>query len=116
MPAEQSTGRAGARPALALFFGTWAAAIALAPGFPLKALLAAPAAAIPALWWSISRPARWLAVFFAAALLLPPLPIPIGDSGPHPALAVAAIGLLAGLLWLKEWSFTPTVLNAALIT
>jgi O-antigen ligase len=97
-------------------FGTWAAAIAVAPTLSLKAILAAPAAAIPALWWSLSRPARWMAIFFAASLLLPPLPIPIGDSGPHPALAIAAIGLLAGLLWLNDWSFTPTVLNAALIT
>jgi hypothetical protein len=116
MPAEQSTGRASPKPAFALIFGAWAAAIALAPTFPAKALLAAPAAAIPALWWSLTRPARWLAVFFAAALLLPPLPIPIGDSGPHPALAAAAVGIFAGLLWLRDWSFTPTFLNAALFT
>ena len=26
---------------------------------------------------------------------MPPLPIPIGDTGPHPALAVVALGLFA---------------------
>ena len=107
-----------ARPAwwMAALFGVWAAAIALAPGLPLKAALAAPAVIAPALWWTLQNPARWLALFFGAALLLPPLPIPLGDSGPHPALLFAAMGLLAGLLWLAEWQFLPTGLNAAFLT
>jgi hypothetical protein len=86
-----------------LFFGLWAAAIALAPSFPVKAFLAAPAVLLPIAWWTFQSPVRWLACFFAAALLLPPLPIPIGDSGPHPCLLLAAAGLSAGLLWLPEW-------------
>lgn len=116
MPTELSTGKAGPRLILPLFFGAWAAAIAVAPSLIMKAALAAPAMAIPVLWWSLARPARWVAVFFAAALLLPPLPIPIGDSGPHPALVIAAIGLFAGLLWFNDWSFRPTSLNGALVT
>src|SRR4051794_4448579 len=85
------------------FLGVWAAAIALAPAWKSKAILIAPAIAIPALWWTVAKPARWVGLFLLAALLLPPLPFPIGDSGPHPALIVAAIGLFAGLLRLREW-------------
>jgi hypothetical protein len=101
---------------LPLVFGAWAAAIALAPGLPWKALLAAPAVIAPLLWWTLRSPSRWLALFFAAALLLPPLPIPLGDSGPHLAMPLAALGLLAGVLWLAEWQVVPTGLNAAFVT
>ena len=94
-------------------FGAWAAAIAVAPGIAAKAVLAAPALILPALWWTLQNPARWLALFFAAALLMPPLPIPIGDSGPHPSLLFAAFGLFAGGLWLTDWRIVPTSLNAA---
>jgi hypothetical protein len=106
------------RPAwwLPALFGGWAAAIALARSLPLKAVLVAPAVLAPALWWTLQNPARWLALFFGAALLLPPLPIPIGDSGPHPSLLFAALGLLAGVLWLAEWRIVPTGLNAAFVT
>src|ERR1700693_724437 len=83
----------------ALAFGSWAAAIAIAPDFTTKAVLAAPAVLAPLLWWTLYKPARWLALFFAAPLLLPPLPIPIGDSGPHPCLIFAGLGLFAG--WLR---------------
>ncbi len=99
-----------------LFFGVWAAAIALAPGVPAKAALAAPAVIVPVLWWTLQNPARWLALFFGAVLLLPPLPIPIGDSGPHPGLLFAALGLLAGILWLAEWRIVPANVNAAFVT
>ena len=107
-----------ARPAwwMPALFGVWAAAIALAPGLPLKAALAAPAVIAPVLWWTFQNPGRWLALFCGAAILLPPLPIPLGDSGPHPALLFAAMGLLAGVLWLAEWRFLPTGLNAAFMT
>src|ERR1035438_863694 len=95
--------------------GFWAAAIALPPGLPAKALLAAPAALVPFVWWTFSTPARWLTVFLAVALLTPPLPIPIGDSGPHLCLAVASLGLFAGLLWLPEWRFVPSGLASAFV-
>jgi hypothetical protein len=82
----------------------------------MKAALAAPAAILPVLWWTLRSPVRWLALFFGAVLLLPPLPIPIGDSGPHPGLLFAALGLFAGVLWLAEWHVVPTGLNAAFVT
>ena len=97
-------------------FGAWAAAIAIAPDFTTKAVLAAPAVLAPLLWWTLYKPARWLALFFAAALLLPPLPIPIGDSGPHPCLIFAGLGLFAGLLRLADWRISPSGLAAAFTT
>ena len=99
-----SAGAARVRPyAAGALFGVWAAAIALAPGVAAKAALAAPAVTIPTAWWLLRTPHRWVTLFFAAALLLPPLPIAMGDSGPHPCLVLAAFGLLAGVLCLGDW-------------
>ena len=98
-----------------LALGGWAAAIAVAPAFAAKAILAAPAILLPLVLWTLHRPARWIAAFFASALLLPPLPIPIGDSGPHPCLLFAALGLFAGMLWMAEWSVPATSLNGAFL-
>jgi hypothetical protein len=66
--------------------------------------------------WLLAGRTRWVAVFFCATILLPPFPIAFGNSGPHPAVVVALIGLFAGLLYLREWrlSFTP-VTNAILL-
>lgn len=100
---------------LGLVFGGWAAAIALAPSAEMKAALAAPPVALPATWWIFQRPARWLMVFFASALLLPPLAAPIGNSGPHPSLLIAAIGLVAGLVWLPDWRIPANALTARFI-
>ncbi len=84
-------------------FGGYAAAIALAPGWRTKALLTAPAVFIPLAWWVLGTPYRWLTLFFAAALLLPPLPVALGDSGPHVCLLFAGFGLIAGLVCLRDW-------------
>jgi len=118
-----SNGGAGIQPAsststllAALALGGWAAAIATAPSPIAKALLASGAVLLPLAWWTLHKPARWLACFFAAALLLPPLPIPLGDSGPHPCLLFAALGLFSGMLWLGEWRIAPTSLTCALAT
>jgi len=89
-----------AAPALA---GGYAAAIALAPRPAVALALAAPLAAVPFAYWAILKRDRWLTLFFAAALLLPPLPFGLGNSGPHPALVFVALGLLAGLLSPREW-------------
>lgn len=78
--------------------GIWAAAIALAPGLGMKAALAAPAVLIPLVWWILAAEQRWIFVFLCAAALLPPLPVALGDSGPHLCLLLAATGLFAGLL------------------
>ena len=102
--------------AWAVLTGAWAAAIAVAPGLGAKAVLAAPAALVPFAWWTLGRPSRWLAAFLGAALLLPPLPIAIGNSGPHPALLLAAWGVFCGLVWLREWRFRWSGVNAAMLT
>jgi O-antigen ligase len=99
----------------ALLFGCWAAAIAVAPSLTVKALLAAPAAIAGTVWWTIQRPGRWVALFFAAALLLPPLPIPIGNSGPHPSMIFAVLGIFCGVLWLSEWRVPASNLNGAFV-
>ena len=97
-----------------LLLGTWAAAIAVAPGLPLKLMLALPAVLLPVAFWTLESPGRWIPCFLAAALLLPPLPIALGDSGPHVCLYFAAIGLLAGALWLPQWRIPHSALNGAL--
>ena len=51
-------------------------------------------------------------MFFAAALLLPPLPIALGDSGPHACLLIAGVGLLLGDVS-RHWRIRPCSLNAA---
>src|SRR5260370_10472671 len=82
----------------------------------MKAALLVPAILAPLLWWTLQGPTRWLALFFGAALLLPPLPIPLGDSGPHPSMLFAGLGMFAGVLWLRDWHVAPTGLNAAFVT
>jgi hypothetical protein len=107
--------RALLRPYLAAAsLGAWAAAIALAPGLPVKLVLAAPAVAIPVVWWTLRLPHRWLTLFFATALLLPPLPVSIGDSGPHLSLVFAGLGILAGALWIRDWRIELAGLGAPL--
>jgi O-antigen ligase len=58
---------------------------------------------------------RWPTAFLVAALLLPPLPLPWGDSGVHPAILVAAVGLWLGVLRLRQWTLRLTLLSAALL-
>jgi hypothetical protein len=94
---------------VAVALGGWAAAVAFRP------VLAIPVAALLLVWWALRSSTRWLALFLGAALLLPPLPIPIGDSGPHPSLVFAPMGLFAGALWAAEWRFRTSSLTLALI-
>ncbi len=98
-----------------LLLGLWAAAIALAPGAAMKLALAAPAVILPVSIWAIETPSRWILCFFAAALLLPPLPIAFGDNGPHPSLWVAALGLLVGVFRLSEWRPATSEVHRALL-
>lgn len=99
-----------AAPALA---GAYAAAIALAPKPAVAFALAAPMAAVPLAYFAILKRDRWLTMFFAAALLLPPLPLGLGNSGPHPALVFVMLGLLAGMFRLDEWRAPSAPLNRA---
>src|SRR6185312_4159092 len=86
-----------------LALGLFSAAVALAPNPWLKLALIAPAIAAGIAWWAILRPHRWLALFFLLLLLTPPLPLPLGDSGVHTAPVFAALGILVGLLRMKDW-------------
>lgn len=101
--------------AAAALCGLWAAAIAVTPSLTGKAILAAPAALIPLAWWTILRPGRWIALFLATALLLPPLPIPIGDTGPHVAILFAALGALAAAIHVRQWRVDLNGPGAALV-
>jgi len=79
--------------------GLTAALIAVVPSLAVKAAVCAAVAAIPLFWWMLREPGRWLALFFLSALLLPPLPVDIGDAGPHIALLFAGCGLLIGAIY-----------------
>ena len=103
------------RPRLAAagLLGVWAAAVAVAPTVETKLLIGAPAVLLAFSCWTIAAPARWLAGFLAAALLLPPLPVAWGDSGPHVCLFFAALGLLGGVWWLPRSPIPGSALNRA---
>ena len=66
------------------------------------AILAA-AALSAASWWIVAGAGRWVLALLATALLLPPLPLPWGDSGVHPAIFVALLGLWAGAVRPRAW-------------
>ena len=91
--------------AAGLALGLYAALVALAPEIRTQAALCAPLLVVPLAWFILKTPTAWLALFFGSALLLPPLPIQLGDSGPHIALLFAAAGLAIGCLRLSEWRF-----------
>jgi O-Antigen ligase len=96
----------------------YAAAIGLTRG-PEEWILAAPLVFVtilaPAANWLLKSPNAWLTIFFAVALLAPPLPVALGNSGPHPAIAIALVGVVIGLIRLQEWRFERTLLSGALV-
>ena len=57
----------------------------------------------------------WIGLLLATAVLLPPLPLPGGDSGPHPAGVVAVAGLAVGLARLSQWRFRFDPLSASIV-
>lgn len=93
----------GAMAAWAVLLLPMAGAIALTAGLCL----------LPLAWYVFSVPHRWLALFFAAVLLLPPLPFPGGDTGPHPAVVLAALGLLFGMTNFDRWRIRWTLVHTA---
>jgi len=95
--------------------GCYAAIAALAPGRAGKLVLGAPVLLAPVVWLILAVPNAWLALFLACATLAPPLPIALGDTGPHVALVFAAAGLVAGMLRLSEWRITADPLFAAIL-
>lgn len=100
---------------VAAFLGVWAALIALSPDLTTKALLLAPAVALPLAGWTLAQSGRWVLLFLTTALLLPPLPVAVGDSGPHPSLTFAALGVWAGLLWMRGWRVPRTGVSGGLL-
>jgi hypothetical protein len=96
---------------IAAAVGACACAVAASPSPMLAAEGAAALLAIPMVLWTLDSPSRWVRCFFFAALLLPPLPFALGNSGPHVGVAVAGIGLLAGALRLREWRIQRNLLT-----
>ncbi len=64
----------------------YACEVALTRG-PMQWVSAAALVLTPLLAWVLYSANAWLILFFAAALLAPPLPLNFGNSGPHPSLA-----------------------------
>jgi O-antigen ligase len=98
-----------------LVIGIWSAAVAVAPGPWWKLALIAPAIAGLAGWLALLRPHRWLTLFFICLLLTPPLPLPLGDSGVHTAPLLAGLGILAGLVYMRNWRGHVTPLLTAFV-
>lgn len=94
--------------------GLFAGAASLAASRPQALWRAMPLALVAVAWWALADPFRWLLGFLAAAVLLPPLPLPGGDAGPHPAILLAALGVLAGAARLPAWRLRLNSVSAAL--
>ncbi len=95
--------------------GLYAAAVALAPDWRWACAAVAPLVLVPLSWWSLAEPGRWFAGFCAASLLLPRLPIAIGNSSPHAAILFGGLGLWCGLARLSEWRFRVERLSVAML-
>ena len=76
----------------------WAVAVALTPSTTGRLALLGTGLAVGLFWWLSCGADRWLTAFFATAILLPPLPFALGNSGPHIAPLFAAAGILVFLL------------------
>ncbi len=94
--------------------GLYSAMFALLSSTSARLAWTLPVPIVALLWWTLSSPWRWVALLLASATLLPPLPIPLGDSGPHPALVVVAVGILIALARLAEWHISLDAVTASL--
>lgn len=95
--------------------GAYASAVALAPSLGLKVALLVPPGILGLACWILRSPSRWAPALIVTALLAPPLPVPLGDSGPHPAVLVAGLGLLIGLSQWRQWRLRADFLSAAIV-
>jgi len=98
----------------ALAIAVTAAGVAILPPAP-RLCAVALLCALPVLAWMISNSVAWLGLFLGAVLLLPPLPVSIGNSGAHPGLLLAAFGAYAALLFAHRWTFTKSPITAPAI-
>src|SRR5690349_2293074 len=101
---------------ISMAIGAYAALVAVMPSARSEAIVAAPLLLAFFAVWTLARPHRWIGAFIVTALLLPPLPIPLGDSGPHPSLVFAALGILAGALHLRDWRIAAAPLTRAFVS
>jgi hypothetical protein len=99
---------------VSLVTGVYGALVAAAP-LSWAAVLLAPPALVAFALWTLNKPHRWIGAFIAAAILLPPLPVPLGDTGPHPCLLFAALGIFAGALYFRDWHIAAGPLETALV-
>src|ERR1700682_3924268 len=100
---------------ISMAIGAWAAFVALSPSLASAELRTAPVILVAVACWVLAEPHRWIAAFLAAALLFPPLPIALGDSGPHPSLLFAVLGIFAGALYIRQWRIAADHLSFALL-
>jgi O-antigen ligase len=95
--------------------GGYACVIAASPSRAVAAALVLAPVAIALFMWTLQTAGRWLWCFFFAALLLPPLPLAFGDSGPHVGVALAGLGVVCGALRLPEWQLKRNLLAFAMV-
>jgi O-antigen ligase len=100
---------------VSMAIGAYAALVAVMPAAKWAAVLIAPLLLAYLAWWTLARPHRWIGAFIATAMLLPPFPIPLGDSGPHPSLIFAALGIFAGVLYLRHWRIAAVPVTRAFL-
>ncbi|MCC6369017.1 MAG: O-antigen ligase family protein [Bryobacterales bacterium] len=101
----------GAAAAIAFY----AAGVALIPNPLIAVAMVTPLLLAPACLFLLAGANRWLAGFLGAVMLLPPLPVALGNTGPHPALALAAAGTGIGVLRIREWRPRLDSLSASLL-
>ena len=87
----------------AMLLGVAAALLALRADWKLAVFVVALPLSLAGAWWIFGEPERWWIAFAAATLLLPPLPLDWGNTGPHIAVLIAGLGVWAGLLRFAEW-------------
>ena len=92
-----------------------AASIVLIPSTAVCLVLGGIVFAVPAAIWLFQTPFRWLTLFLLAALLLPPLPLSWGDSGPHIAILFAAAGFWFGIVHFKAFSIRMDAVGLSLL-
>ncbi len=81
----------------------WASALALSPSISTKCSVAALLVVPLLAWWLLGHSYRWLVAFLLCSILLPPLPIAIGDSGPHVAVLMLPIGAAVAIMRPPRW-------------